>query len=79
MRQWQLVGWRAAFEWKLQDMWVGWFWKRTGNCVDLWICVLPCVPLHVSWWWTREPAADRQAEAEAAARTPAGVGREEGA
>lgn len=42
---------RAAFEWKLQDLWVGAFWKRQGNCVDLWICFLPCVPLHVSWWW----------------------------
>jgi hypothetical protein len=42
---------RAAFEFKLQDCWIGAFWKRQGNCVDLWLCLLPCVPLHVSWWW----------------------------
>lgn len=39
------------FEWKLQDFWIGAFWKRTGNTVDLWICLIPCVPLHVSWGW----------------------------
>jgi hypothetical protein len=44
--------WRAEFEWKLADLWIGAFWKRQGNCVDLWICFVPCVPLHVSWWWS---------------------------
>jgi hypothetical protein len=48
-------GWHAQFEWKLADFWIGAFWKRCGNCIDLWICFLPCVPLHVSWWWSREP------------------------
>lgn len=47
--------WRCALEWKLQDFWIGAFWKRQGNCIDLWVCLLPCVPLHISWWWTREP------------------------
>lgn len=48
----KIDGWNAQIEWKLADLWVGLFWKRTGNCIDLWICVLPCVPLHVSWWWS---------------------------
>ena len=43
-------GWRCGFEWKPQDLWIGAFWKRIGNCWDLWICFIPCVPLHVSWW-----------------------------
>jgi hypothetical protein len=43
--------WRVGFEFKLQDLWIGAFWKRSGNCVDLWICFLPCLPLHISWWW----------------------------
>lgn len=47
--------WNARLEWKLQDFWIGAFWKRTGNCVDLWVCLIPCVPLHVSWWWSKEP------------------------
>ncbi len=45
--------WNAQFEWKPQDLWVGAFWKRDGNCVDLWLCFLPCVPLHISWWGGR--------------------------
>lgn len=45
------IGWHCQFEFKPQDLWVGAFWKRIGNCVDLWICLLPCVPLHISWWW----------------------------
>jgi hypothetical protein len=23
----------------------------------LYICFLPCIPLHVSWWWSREPVS----------------------
>src|SRR6185437_13215017 len=56
----------ARLEWKLQDMWVGVFWRGwyracideelrlfqdTGNPYDflhIWICVLPCVPLHIT-------------------------------
>lgn len=41
----------AQFEVKIPDLWVGAFWKRTGRTVDLWICFLPCLPLHISWGW----------------------------
>ena len=51
---------RIRFEFKPQDLSVGVFWKTTsvgcpcGSCrddvlVDVWVCLLPCVPLHVSW------------------------------
>lgn len=46
---------RARFEFTLQALWIGAFWKRCGNCVDLWICVCPCAPLHVCWHW-HDPA-----------------------
>lgn len=36
---------RVRLEWKLQDLWIGAYWQP-GN---LWICLLPCVPIHVSW------------------------------
>ena len=63
---------RARFEFKLQDLWIGAFWKR-GECrwiepedweaseglapmsvcerVDVWICLIPCLPLHVFVTW----------------------------
>jgi hypothetical protein len=59
----------VRIEFKLADMWVGVFWKRTTETsvevaggeaqimtrprIDVWICLLPCVPLHlliVSRW-----------------------------
>ena len=49
------IEWHAAFEWKLEDLWIGAFWKRTGGSVDLWICFVPCLPLHISWWHRKDP------------------------
>lgn len=48
-------GWNVALEFKIEDLWIGAFWKRIGNCVDLYICLLPCLPIHISWWWSNEP------------------------
>ncbi len=49
-------------EFKLQDLWIGAFWKKDlfteHYCsigyirryyVDLWICLLPCLPIHLTW------------------------------
>ena len=51
---------KFRFEFKLQDLWLGVFWKRseeqyfveakkffTATRVDIWICLLPCFPLHI--------------------------------
>lgn len=38
-------GWRV--EWKPEDLWVGVFWRRTGNRLDVWVCLLPCLPIHL--------------------------------
>lgn len=43
----EFVGWRACFEWKLEDFWIGVFWKNQEDVLDVWVCLLPCVPLHV--------------------------------
>ena len=51
------VRWR--FEWKSQDAWFGIFWKidkvAPNFCdyheeVHIWICFVPCIPLHLSWY-----------------------------
>ncbi len=46
-------------ELKLEDLWIGAFWRLerskfnndygTLYAVDVWICLVPCVPLHISW------------------------------
>jgi hypothetical protein len=61
---------RIRLEFKREDLWIGAYWKTrawirghdlVGNVVDLWICLIPCLPVHVSWvkgrWWLNpEPA-----------------------
>lgn len=46
--------WRIRIEWKYQDFWIGAFWKTDRHKLDfdLWICLLPCLPIHL--WWTKE-------------------------
>jgi hypothetical protein len=54
---------RARLEFKLADMWIGVFWKRSPFWLntglprhirtDVWVCVLPCFPLHI-WWDKKE-------------------------
>ncbi len=34
-------------EFKLQDCWIGLYWKRDQDRLHVWLCVLPCVPLHI--------------------------------
>lgn len=54
--------WRIKLEFKIQDFWVGVFWKSTWNIgyescsgpqervtFDIWLCLVPCVPIHFAW------------------------------
>ncbi len=47
---------KAKLEFKLQDLWIGAFWKRdhTNSIQHLWICLVPCLPLHIQWKCDRE-------------------------
>jgi len=49
----------AKFELKIQDMWIGAFWKSTKAktdkgetqvAIEIWICLIPCIPLHITIW-----------------------------
>jgi hypothetical protein len=55
---------KVGLEFKPQDVWVGVYWKTTREfgaetgdpeqslvCVrcDMWLCLLPCLPIHFSW------------------------------
>jgi hypothetical protein len=43
-------------EFKLEDMWVGVYWKskyKASNLtrhIDIWVCLLPCLPIHISYY-----------------------------
>lgn len=40
---------KIRLEFKPQDMWVGAFWKTSGNLkTDIWICILPTLPIHIT-------------------------------
>jgi hypothetical protein len=48
---------RARLELKVEDLWIGIFWKHgyanfdegpKRMWTDIWICLVPCVPLHVT-------------------------------
>ena len=36
-------------EWKPQDCWLGVYWGLRGPRWHMWICVVPMVPIHLSW------------------------------
>lgn len=52
--------WDVRLEFKLQDFWIGVFWKNRSFDGDIWICLLPCVPIHVSWYVVSEPFFSHQ-------------------
>ena len=43
--------WFARFEFKKEDAWIGVFWKRDQHklSLDVWVCILPMVPLHFGY------------------------------
>ena len=46
--------WFIHLEFKPQDLWIGVFWKRTRcagphQFLDIWVCLLPMVPIHFGW------------------------------
>lgn len=53
-----LKRWEIRLEFKLEDMWMGTYWRRSNDhlvaWLDVWICVLPCLPIHITvypkWW-----------------------------
>jgi hypothetical protein len=43
--------WTIGLGWKPQDLWLGVFWKEHpwNTRVDIWICLVPMVPIHLTW------------------------------
>jgi hypothetical protein len=52
-------------EFKLEDFWIGAFWKREprwdelrflGKDLHIWICIIPCLPIHIIRYASDEQA-----------------------
>lgn len=39
--------WSARLEFKREDCWIGAYWQMRGQRVDIWICLLPMLPIHI--------------------------------
>ncbi len=37
-------------EFQPRDLWVGVFWTRYTGGIDLYICLVPCLPIHFATW-----------------------------
>jgi hypothetical protein len=39
------------FQFKKEDLWIGAYWRYESiyGIFKLWICVIPCFPIFISW------------------------------
>lgn len=49
---------KVRVEFKLADAWVGVFVKKKGCFIHIWVCIIPCVPLHLTIDRTRKRAEE---------------------
>ena len=38
----------AQLQFEVRDAFVGLFWRKTEIALHLYICVVPCIPLHIT-------------------------------
>jgi hypothetical protein len=43
--------WRMALQFKPADLWVGVYYAGHGGWWDVWVCLVPCFPIH---FWSTE-------------------------
>lgn len=41
----------VTHEFKLADLWVGLFYAKGPTGLNMWVCLLPCLPIHVKVYW----------------------------
>lgn len=34
-----------------RDIWIGVHWKKYPKAIDLFVCLIPCLPLNIYWQW----------------------------
>lgn len=40
---------KIQIKFKKNDMWIGIFWVKSKHEFHAWICLIPCIPIHISW------------------------------
>ena len=40
---------QVRLEFKLRDFWIGAYWEVKKYTTHLWICLVPCLSIHVTW------------------------------
>ena len=43
------LGWRVRLKFDVRDVWVGVFWRKIENGFDVFICLVPCLPLSIKY------------------------------
>lgn len=53
LTKWRLwfsrVNWRLEF--KAADCWIGVYWADEVLWRDVWICIIPMLPIHAEWYY----------------------------
>ncbi len=46
--------WTSKVYFEPRDIWIGLYWKRFPCAIDLYFCLIPCVPwnLYIQWHQT---------------------------
>lgn len=50
-RHWRLIDrptLKAQLQFEPRDLWVGVFWRKTDIAVHVYLCLIPCIPLHIT-------------------------------
>lgn len=69
-----MSGWKIRLEFKLQDLWIGAFWRSERHVskevplvvvrtFELWLCLVPCLPVHVTRIWLEQPTLEERRDA----------------
>jgi len=38
---------KIRLEFKKEDCWIGLYWKKSNSRLDIWVCLIPCFPIHI--------------------------------
>ena len=39
---------KITLEYKIQDFWIGLFWQTKAGKLHIYVCLIPCFPIHIA-------------------------------